>query len=409
MGKDQKGRELGPGLSQRKDGYYSARFKAASGKRPEKYFKKLSEAKEWLYKAKYENERLYSENLTVDEWYQFWIKNYKENIRANNTVKNYKNRYEYNIKKKLGNMNLRDVKQLDCQLILNNMFNDGKYSYGTMELTQITMHAIFKAAVSNGYIKSNPAEGLELKGTPNIEERRVLTRKEQSDFLKYSELTQYHLAYALVLETGIRCGELGGLKWDDINFQQKRLYIRRTLLCDKEKEGFYTGVPKTPTSIRQVPLTDNAISILNKQRIQQNMLRYRSKNWDNSWSGLVFTTSNGRPVGGSTFNVAIRRILKQINLMREAESVDGTYEFFEPFTMHSLRHTFATRAMENGIPAKIIQKILGHSNLSTTMDLYVHATDEQLDVEIQKMNQIQNNDGVKDGVTDGVKDGVNIK
>lgn len=267
------------------------------------------------------------------------------------------------------------------------MFSSGRYSNGTMELTQITLHALFKGAVENDYLQKNPAENLKLKHRDNdSEERRVLTREEQRIFKEYSKNTLYNNAYCLVLETGLRAGEIGGLQWDDIDFDNKVIYVQRTILQDAQKGGFYFGEPKTNKSKRKIPLTNEAVSILNNQRLIQNKLKKRSKNWNNDWDGLVFTTINGNPVGSSTFRSMMIRIVKNINLDRQCNAENEVYEEFQHCYMHSLRHTFATRCIENGVQPKTLQKILGHSTLSTTMDLYVHVTDEQIFSEMSKMN-----------------------
>lgn len=387
MGKDLKGKELGLGLCQRKDGRYSAKFTKKNGNRSEKTFSKVTEAREWLSEQKYLDSTIGTGDMLVDDWYKFWITNYKEGIVADNTTKNYKNRYNANIKKEIGNMKLCDVKQLHCQRIMNDMFENGRYSYGTMELTQITLHAIFKGAIENGYLYKNPAEGLKLKRRDEEEERRVLTRDEQRTFKEYAKNSLYSNAYCLVLETGLRAGEVGGLKWEDIDFENKVLYVKRTILQDAKKGGFYYGTPKTKQSKRKIPLTNEAISILKDQKVLQNKLKLKSKEWNTEWNGLVFTTVNGNPVGSSTFRMMMIRIVNNINLDRKCNSEDGMYEEFAHAYMHALRHTFATRCIENGIQPKTLQKILGHSSLSVTMDLYVHVTDDHIFEEIEKMNQ----------------------
>ena len=284
-------------------------------------------------------------------------------------------------------MKLTEVKQINCQKILNKMFESGKYSYGTMELTSITLHAIFKAAIESEYIQKNPANNLKIKKRDNDkEERRVLTKEEQRIFKKYAEKSLYYNAYALVLETGLRVGEIGGLKWSDIDFENKCLYVQRTILQDKSKGGFYFGNTKTPLSKRKIPLTNEAIKILNEQKQVQAKLRFKNNKWSYKWDELVFTTINGNPVGSSTFRNMLVRIVANINKDRELNSDGENYEVFEHCYMHSLRHTFATRCIENGIQPKVLQKIMGHSTIQVTMDLYVHTTDEQLFSEIDKMN-----------------------
>lgn len=387
MGKDLKGKELGVGLNQRKDGRYQARFTKSNGKRSEKNFVKVNEAREWLNKQRYLDNITTTGDMTVDEWYKYWIENYKEGIVKDNTTRNYKQRYEYNIKKEIGSIKLQNVKQLHCQKILNNMFDSGRYSNGTMELTQITLHALFKGAVENDYLQKNPAENLKIKRRNNdSEERRVLTREEQNIFKEYSKNTLYNNAYCLVLETGLRAGEVGGLQWKDIDFDNKVINVQRTILQDSQKGGFYFGEPKTIKSKRKIPLTNEAIAILNNQKLLQKKLKMKSKNWNDNWDGLVFTTVNGNPVGASTFRSMMIRIVKNINFDRQCNIENDDYEEFQHCYMHSLRHTFATRCIENGVQPKTLQKILGHSSLSTTMDLYVHVTDDQIFSEMNKMN-----------------------
>ena len=389
MGKDLKGKELGRGLNQRKDGRYQARFTSVNGKRKEKNFDKITEARNWLTEAKYKDSLLNNCNMTVDEWFDFWLNNYKEGIVANNTKKNYSNRYKNNIKEYIGNIPLGDVKNINCQQILNKMFEDGKYSYGTMELTMITLHALFKGAVENGYIIRNPADNLKLKKR-NLDDdennRRVLTRDEQRDFIKYAKKSIYYNAFSLVLETGLRCGEIGGLQWSDIDLDSGFLYVKRTLLQDSKKGGFYYGIPKSKSSKRKVPLTDEAKNILLDQQKLQYKLKHQSSEWHNEWNDLVFSTINGNPVGASTFRITMIRIVKNINKDREADALGGEYEIFEHCYMHSLRHTFATRCIEKGVQPKTLQKILGHSSIQVTMDLYVHVTDDHMSEEIKKMN-----------------------
>ncbi len=388
MGKDLKGKELGVGIGQRKDGRYQARFTKNNGERAEKNFLKLIDAQNWLYEQRRFDGMLTTGNMTVNDWYEQWMGIYKEGVVRDNTVKGYKQRYAFNIKKEIGNMNLCDVKQSHCQTVLNKMQSSGKYSVGTVKLTQITLHSLFQSAVDNNYIITNPAINLRVNKDISDEEkeRRVLTKEEEIIFKDYSKNTMYHNAYCLVLETGLRVGEIGGLKWSDIDFDNKFLKVRRTILQDSKKGGFYYGNTKSKSSNRIIPLTNEAVSILNNQKLVQIKLKSKSKNWNKKWDGLVFTTVNGNPVGSSTFRTMIIRIVNNINFDRKLNSENEEYKEFEHCYMHSLRHTFATRCIENGVQPKTLQKILGHSTITTTMDLYVHTTNEHIFKEIEKMN-----------------------
>ena len=167
---------------------------------------------------------------------------------------------------------------------------------------------------------------------------------------------------------------------------------------DKSKGGFYFGSPKNKMSKRTVPLTDTAIKVLKDQRVYQFKLRQRSNNWQKNkeFDNLVFCTVNGNPVGDSTLRMMMIRVITRINIDRraEAELNNTTFVEFEPAHPHTLRHTFATRCIEDGVKPNVLQKILGHASITITMGLYVHETHEEKHGEIRKLGGIEEN-GVK--------------
>ncbi len=391
MGKDLKGKELGVGLSQRRDGRYSAKLTLYNGKRVEKYFVKLSEARKWYTEQQhYKNNNIYvNPDITLDAFYATWIKTYKEAVVRDATVKNYRQQYTKHISPQIGMMKLKNIKSIHCQNVLNAMFEDG-YAYGTMNLTKITLHAIFKSAIANDYLFKNPVDETVQPKNRQDPKQRVLSIEEQKVFLQYSAGTMYDTAYRLVLQTGMRAGEVGGLRWSDIDYDNGIIYVRRTLLEAKEKGGFYFGEPKSKSSVREIPITDECKKVLDEQKLKQAKLRLRAKTWESEWGDLVFTTKHGNPVGCSTFNNMMNRVVKKINEDKKLEydknNVDEEERFwFERVFMHALRHTFATRCIEAGMNSKVLQKILGHSSFKMTMDMYVHVLDEMKTTEMKKV------------------------
>ena len=150
MGKSLKGRECGKGICQRKDGLYSARFVNKQGKRTVKCFSTLPEARNWLEDAKYadKHDNLYiPSDMTVDAWFQYFINDIKGNTIRPNTSRNYKERYNRNIKECIGRMLLSDVKPIHCQDVLNRMASS--YAESTIYQTRITLYTMFEAAVEN--------------------------------------------------------------------------------------------------------------------------------------------------------------------------------------------------------------------------------------------------------------------
>lgn len=393
MGKDLKGKELGKGLSQHKNGLYTARF-MLNGYKQQKYFEKLIEAKRWLkhVRAEAESHGNQYNNITVDEWFQRWIDDSKLGIVADNTYRHYKNRYRMNIKPILGKKRLLDVKPDMCQKVLNEMY-ENEYSYGSMNQTRITMHALFDGAVEAEYITKNPVTKSVKCKVKDVNERRVLSEEETQVFIKYAKRTMYFNAFMLVLHTGIRSGEVSALQWKNIDFAKKELYVRHTMLYDKNKGGFYMGKPKSKQSYRTVPLNDSAIQYLKNQQIEQMKYKERSEAWceDERFQDLVFTTINGYPLGHSSYQISINRIVTNINNDKRAEAkITGeSYIEFAPMYMHALRHTFATRCIERGMKPKVLQTLMGHSGINITMDTYVHSSDEMKHKEINKIGSFE--------------------
>ena len=159
MGKNLKGKECGKGICQRKDGYFTARFVDKAGKRHEKCFKTLPEAKNWLEDAKYldkHNDVFLATGMTVDSWFRYWIENIVGDL-APNTIRNYRDRYRHNIQPVIGKMMLTDVKPMHCKMVFNRM--EKKYSGGTIRQAYITLGTMLRSAVDNDLIQKHPGEG----------------------------------------------------------------------------------------------------------------------------------------------------------------------------------------------------------------------------------------------------------
>ena len=373
MGKDLRGKELGVGISQRKDGLYTARFTDKFGKRRQNYFKKLQECRNWLADAQFEDEHgsiNACEDMTVNVWFEYWIENIKSGNSKPNTVRNYRERYKYNIQSYIGDMLLKSVKPLHCQNVLNQM-SMGDYKDSTINLTRITMNVLFDDAVDNGLIMRNPVtKSVKIADKEESEPRKAMSIHEQSLFLEKAENSSYFNQYAFVLQTGLRVGELTALKWQDVDFENQILHIRRTMdYRDKEWE---TNTTKTKTGKRDIPLTKKAIEIL----LNVKNSGRKSNIIPMEYHDFVFLSKNGKPILNSAYNMILRRICQKAGI--------------EKYSMHELRHTFATRCIEGGMTPKTLQEILGHTNISTTMDIYVHATEDLKLDEVKSVESMLN-------------------
>ncbi|MBP5606924.1 MAG: site-specific integrase [Lachnospiraceae bacterium] len=403
MGKDINGKELGRGLAQRKDGRYSARFVSKSGKRVQEYFPTLSQARNRLREAQYDD--VHSslldfdlgaeivlngdgslpafDDLTVDQWFEFWINNIVPDLRSN-TLRNYRDRYKFNIQPVLGKLKVKDVRPLHCKKVLLDMDDD--YAGSTIRQTYNAMGTLFKAALMNGIINKHPMDGVRYtKQCKSASDIKVLTLDEQDKFMKQARWSHNYDQYSLILETGLRAGELIGLTWDSVDLKNKTITIDKTLEYRHSRGTWEAGPPKTTAGYRTIPLTSRAYSILTKlydarkRRKESPELDTRLEFKDRltgeirylNMKDLVFINyRTGLPTKNSSYNTHLYKLCEAAGIKQ--------------ISMHVLRHTFATRAIERGVNSKALQKLLGHASLQVTMDTYVHVTDDSKKLAIEQ-------------------------
>ncbi|MBR6223224.1 MAG: site-specific integrase [Lachnospiraceae bacterium] len=361
MGKNLRGKELGACLSQRKDGRYSARFVTACGKRVEKYFESYQDARKWLAEARlhdgYGTTELMSIGLSVDKWFEYWIVNIKGKSVRPNTIRNYRDRYRFNIQKHLGKKLLVDVRPMHCQIVLNDMAEG--YAGSTIQQTLITLYNLFQCAFENGLIISNPVTRTVKLPKPVVENTRVLTVDDQEKFLAQAKNSTNYPQYFFILNTGVRTGEMIGLKWEDIDFDRGIISIRRTMEYRYSTQEWRIGPPKTKNGYRDIPITKECRKMLMELKSKLELGKFV----EDEYRDFVFINSKGMPTKNSTYDAHLEKLTKKAGI--------------DKFSMHTLRHTFATRCIEAGMRPKTLQQILGHSNINITMNLYVHVTEEE--------------------------------
>ena len=366
MGKDLKGKELGEGIVQRANGTYMARFVDKFGNRRQKKSKKLQEVRQWLADSTYIDQHSDLDQATdmiVDAWFDYWIGIKKQTVRPN-TVRNYTERYEHNIRCIIGSKLLTEVKPVHCQRIFSKMAEEG-YKTSTIYQARIALFNMLEFARENDVIIANPCKKSVKSdmGKPS-EKKEALTIDVQKKFLEAVVGYSYENQYRFVLQTGLRTGELIGLKWEDIDFENRTIKIQRTMEYRYKVGEWRVGPPKSKSGYRTIPLTDEAIRILENQRAKNRSLKVTPIEWKDT----VFLCRKGTPVKNSTYDTGLFKYCDRVGIPH--------------FSMHVLRHTFATRCIEGGLKPKTLQKILGHSNIGITMNLYVHITEDEKQREI---------------------------
>lgn len=379
MGKSLKGKELGKGISQRKDGVYQARFINRFGKRQTIYAGTYTDITKKLRTAMYMDEKqinVVNSTMTLDEWYDSWITVCKTHCR-DTTKRTYAIQYN-RLREELG---WRKLSQLNL-VILQDAFN--QLATDTMrEDCKSLLVDMLNRAVETELLNKNIAFGINtIIDNEEKEEKRILSNEEIDILLKTSKGGQTYAFIVVALGTGMRMGEILGLTWDCIDFENGIIKVEKTL-CYLPNNGnaiYEFHKPKTKAGRRNIPMTKDVRDILLKQKERKVRIEARHKPKD-GMENLVFCSKTNKPIHESNVRSAIRYMVAKIN--RENPELD-----FQPFTPHGLRHTFATKAIAKGMRPKTLQKILGHNSLQMTMDLYCHVEADTLKEEMALMGEM---------------------
>ena len=371
MGKSLNGKELGKGISQRKeDGLYIARFTNRFGKRQVISDKTYNGVQKKLRDAVVADEKainVVSTNMTLDEWYEKWMETCKKNCR-NNTKDTYARHYK-RVKEALGWRKLNKLNLVVMQDAINGLRTDNERKNSKKILVDMLEKAVASDLITKTVAKQITTEITKEEKNP----RRVLTVKETEIFLTEAESTFYYNLFVVALETGMRIGELSGLQWKDIDYKNKVVHVRHsmTYFSKDGKYMFELHPTKTNKGLRDIPLTERAITALRKQYFVKQTINNSGKEPMEGFENLVFVTKNNRPTTQFLVSECIDGIIKRVH----KNNPDLVFEKFSP---HTFRHTFATRWLEAGVPIKIVSAMLGHSQLQLTTDLYMHVTQDSL-------------------------------
>ena len=353
--KDNKGRILRSGESQRSNGTYQFRYTDRYGSRQYVYAATLDElrSKEADVLSKvHDGVGGPLENVTVEELINFYI-NRKKRLKPT-TVRNYKGQLRTIQRYPLSKMIVGTVRRSDVIRMCEDMADDG-LSFSSINVMKTLLIASFQSAVDDDAIRKNPAvfrlsEYLENE----TEDVRALTQKEVDSFLEFiSKSKCYGRYYDLIvamLETGLRAGEMCGLTIDDVDFANRRVHVSKQLM--RIDGRLYVGSPKTSSSVREIPMTERAIIAFSRLIAARGQCQ--TEHIVNGYSGFLLVSRSGKPKFGNELTMLVKRMADAYNKANHTNL---------HITPHVMRHTFCTMLSNKKVSPKSIQYLMGHSSL----------------------------------------------
>lgn len=397
--KDTKGRVLKENETQRPDGTYSYRWRTANGKRNAVYGRTLEELREKEQKVlrdKSDGIKTNAQNVTLNDIYDLWV-NIKRGLK-DNTFQNYIYMYEQFVRDYLGTVKITKLKRSDIRRFYNYLIDERGLKVSSVDNIHTVLHQVIALAVEDEYLRTNVSDNAlkELKQSRNLytEKKRSLTTQEQKlflDYLKKNPMYQHwYPIFSLMLGTGLRVGETTGLRWEDVDFENNIISINHTLVYyNHNKGGCYFGIntPKTRAGERTIPMIDSVREALLQEKENQIMQGIECKVTVDGFTNFIFINRFGNVQHQGTLNKALRRIIRDCNQDILDNANNSQTEVLLPrFSCHILRHTFTTRLCESGINIKVIQSVLGHADISTTLDIYADVTKDLKNAEMLSFN-----------------------
>lgn len=371
MAVDKRGRKLPKGIQQRYDGYEGRFMK--NGKRYLVHGKTIAEVQKEMTDLKYKLEHglfVEKKKITFGEWFDTWLKEYKKNNVKIGTYYSYQKYYDAMLRGRIDHLQITSIRGEHIQKLYNDLIAE-EYALSTIKIVSAILNGCMRQALRNGLIERNPVKLAELPRQTERKVRQAMTKEQQNLFMEYAKESYLYNFFAVMLRTGMRNGEMRGLKYVDVDKKKNVIHVKRTLKYI-EGIGYVEDTPKTRTSTRDIPLTAATIQLLDNQRKQWG---FKVEKIDR----YLFCNENGDPLSRERVQAEIDRIIKRIRA--------AGYEF-ERITPHVFRHTFATRAIEAGMQPQVLKTILGHSSLSMTMDLYSHVLPETRTEEMEKIANV---------------------
>ena len=327
------------------------------GMRLTKYAKTQRECRDWVKETltKIGNGLTFSgTQVTLSKFVDSWLNGKELSIRPQ-TVSAYRALVKQHIMPLMGEMRLQDIQPTHLKQLYLSKKEEGRGAR-TVQVIHMVMHAVLRQAVKEGILGRNPADAVQ---RPKVEtaERHILTEEQAQQLIIATENTRYGTLIYMALMTGMREGELLGLKWSDLDWTKGQLYIQRQLQV-KKVNGSVMVPPKTKAGVRHIKLGPGTLGRLVSHRELQELLKDGNQaRWEEN--DLIFPNTIGKPMSARNMYEDYKALLKENGL--------------PAINFHALRHTALSIMLDMGTPVNTVQKWAGHSMASVTTDTYGHS------------------------------------
>lgn len=407
--RDSKGRVLKTGEYQRANGSYEYRWTDKLGGRHNIYAKNIPELRrkeEEILKNTLDGKNADGTSLTVNDLYSLWVK-LKRGLK-DNTFTNYKYMYETFVMDSLGKCKITNLRKSDIRSFYNTLHDQRGLKPATIDSVHTVLHQILEIAVEDEYLRGNPADNAlrELKKAYSYEngKRTSLSVPQMNLFLdflkKNAQYRHWYPLFVTLMYTGMRIGELAGLRWEDVDMDNGYIHVTHTLVyfSDRKGEGipnhqkFAINTPKTPAGYRTIPMLPVVREALIEQKEYLNDAGITCKVTIDGYTDFIFLNRFGEVMHQGTVNKALRRIIRDCNLeVMDNEALTESTVILPQFSCHTLRHTMSTRMNEAGINDAVRMAVLGHKDIETTNDIYTDVFNDYSKKQLQKMKKFTDN------------------